>query len=767
MWGKSALAMNYFDSIGTAQDYGGNGQTHDETDAPPGVFASGGESAGLHATTTPSLDALLTKDSRTVLDVVDKLRRSGLSGIIQLPQIVVSGDQSSGKSSVLEAITEIPFPRKENLCTRFATEITLRRAPTTSIVTKIIPDKVRPATEKKLLEAFKSSIVDINELPGLMEEATNLMGLGDDGSGSARAFSRDILSIEIAGPGRPHLTLIDLPGLIHSENKNQSKEDVALIRGLVDDYIKEKRTIIMAVVSAKNDYANQIILNKCRDVDRKGHRTIGVITKPDFLEPDSENEASWIELAENRNIDFELGWHMLKNRSDKEADRSFADRNAAEAAFFAQGSYRQVSPSILGIESLRSRLSQVLYRHLRTELPALQKELNEKHREVCIELDRLGEKRSTVREQRRFLMIVSTTYQDIVKAAVDGSYEHEFFGFMNPNLPVDHEANNMRRLWAVVDHLNTQFASTMRRYGPKLKVKDAHGKTTISVSDGETLDSGYDSFASAQETIKRMDDVQRVRRILVRSRGRGLPGSFDPLIISQLFRKQSDNWKAIADYHVERVAAVCSDLVTVAINSTVSSDVAVKLQSLKLDTALTEQLDGAKAELKKIIDDTKHHPITYNPAYTAAVQKMRYEKHSAKLTQVVKAAEVTALDDMHRHQTLLDPTTVKNGMDALLEPDMDKLSAEEALDSQEAYYKEEAEYFISAVTKQVVERNLLRNLASKTISPILVGEMTDEEISFVAAEPEETTRMRNNLETRKATLEKGQATFRSALGQFK
>ena len=103
----------------------------------------------------------------------------------------MSGDQSSGKSSVLAAITEIPFPRKENLCTRFATEIVLRRAATASITTKIIPDKSRPSTEKKRLEAFKSSIVDFSELPNLMEEATELMGLGGDGTGTARAFSRD------------------------------------------------------------------------------------------------------------------------------------------------------------------------------------------------------------------------------------------------------------------------------------------------------------------------------------------------------------------------------------------------------------------------------------------------------------------------------------------------------------------------------------------------------------------------------------------------
>ncbi|TKA23455.1 hypothetical protein B0A50_07482 [Salinomyces thailandicus] len=106
-----------------------------------------------HTIGTTSLDTLQGPDSRKIVDNVDKLRRSGLSGIVQHPQLVVSGDQSSGKSSVLEAITEIPFPRKENLCTRFATEIILRRAPQASILTKIIPDELRPPTEKKRLEA--------------------------------------------------------------------------------------------------------------------------------------------------------------------------------------------------------------------------------------------------------------------------------------------------------------------------------------------------------------------------------------------------------------------------------------------------------------------------------------------------------------------------------------------------------------------------------------------------------------------------------------
>ena len=62
-----------------------------------------------------------------------------------------------------------------------------------------------------------------------------------------------------------------------------------------------------------SDFANQAILTKVRKVDPEGQRTLGIITKPDYLKTRA-SESLWINLAQNKNVYFELGWHMLKNR---------------------------------------------------------------------------------------------------------------------------------------------------------------------------------------------------------------------------------------------------------------------------------------------------------------------------------------------------------------------------------------------------------------------------------------------------------------------
>ena len=113
--------------------------------------------------------------------------------------------------------------------------------------------------------------------------------------------------MEVSGPTQPHLTLVDLPGLYHAPDESQNEEGVEFVESLVLSYIQSKRSVIMAVISAKSDIALQKVTAFTRKVDPDGNRTIGIITKPDTLPEDSDMERSFLQLANNKRLPFRLG----------------------------------------------------------------------------------------------------------------------------------------------------------------------------------------------------------------------------------------------------------------------------------------------------------------------------------------------------------------------------------------------------------------------------------------------------------------------------
>ncbi len=256
------------------------------------------------------LQCLNSAEQTELLNVVDELRAKGLSDFTSLPQLIVCGDQSSGKSSVLQAISGLVFPSKDNLCTRFATEVILRRASTKGLSVSIMPGQDRSAVDRERLLDFRYAIQNDEDFAALFDNAKQVMGLTDHSS----AFSKDILRVEILGPSQPQLTLVDLPGLIHSESKSLTTQDVELVTELVKSYMKNPRSIILAVITAKNDFSNQIILKRARELDPEGFRTLGIITKPDTLVKSSVGETSFLSLARNEEFEFKHGWHVVKNQ---------------------------------------------------------------------------------------------------------------------------------------------------------------------------------------------------------------------------------------------------------------------------------------------------------------------------------------------------------------------------------------------------------------------------------------------------------------------
>lgn len=135
----------------------------------------------------PSTTEMLGSQKQlALLNDIDKLRSHGVSQYVNLPQLIVCGDQSSGKRSVLEAISGLQFSTKDNLCTRFATEVILRHTPEARIAVKIVAGPERSIDERTKLDSFRRNLDNLNKFSSLIDDAKSYMGVADGSS----AFSR-------------------------------------------------------------------------------------------------------------------------------------------------------------------------------------------------------------------------------------------------------------------------------------------------------------------------------------------------------------------------------------------------------------------------------------------------------------------------------------------------------------------------------------------------------------------------------------------------
>ena len=613
---------------------------------------------------TDALNGLCSKDQLDLLDSVDCLRSQGISHYVSLPQIIVCGDQSSGKSSVLEAISGVSFPTKSNLCTRFPTELVLRKTQHIGVSVSIVPHHSRSETEQLSLGSFHEKLDGFDGLPVLVENAKAAMGISTHG----KAFSKDILRIEVSGPDRPHLTIVDLPGLIHSETRLQSASDVELVQDVVQTYMKEPRSIILAVVSAKNDYANQIVLKLARIADQKGNRTLGVITKPDTLIPDSESEAMYVSLARNQDVEFRLGWHVLKNMDSETGEWSLTDRDVKEEAFFSQGIWEELSRSLLGVDKLRSRLSKVLLGQIAAELPSLIDEIEIKSNACRSRLDKLGEPRATLDEQRRYLLHISQSFQSLVKASVDGTYNDPFFD------DAKSETGYQKRIRAVMQNLNLDFAEDLTRRGHRREITGSKETTRL---PGGVVPITRDEF---------LDHIQCLMR---RTRGRELPGTFNPMIVADLFLEQSVQWEAITRSHIDRVWKASREFLSLAAVYIADAATSKVLFQKIFEPALTQLLGSLNVKTAELLTPhQKSHPTTYNHYFTESLQKVRNERSKNEYSKIVKdffgvsTLEPSLYINQHKDLRQLVTALVQS-----TEPDMNRFACSEALDCMEAYYK--------------------------------------------------------------------------------
>jgi len=613
---------------------------------------------------TDALNKLCTKDQLDLLDSIDSLRSQGISHYVSLPQIIVCGDQSSGKSSVLEAISGVSFPVKSNLCTRFPTELVLRKTSQIGVSVSIVPHQSRSESERSSLSSFREELDGFEGLPVLIENAKAAMGILTHG----KAFSKDILRVEVSGPDRPHLTIVDLPGLVHSETKHQSASDVDLVQDVVQSYMKEPRSIILAVVSAKNDYANQIVLKLARAADKQGIRTLGVITKPDTLNAGSESEAMWVSLAKNQDVEFRLGWHVLKNMDSEMGEWSLTDRAVKEEEFFSQGKWQELPPSLLGIDTLRDRLSKLLLRQIAGELPSLIEEIDIKSKACRSRLDRLGEPRATLAEQRLYLLHISQSFQSLVKAAVDGTYNDPFFE------DAKSEPGYQKRVRAFIQNLNLEFAERIEKRGHRHEITDS--KKTSDIPRGVI-------------PIARDEFIEYIGQVMRRTRGRELPGTFNPMIVADLFLEQSTPWEAIARSHIDNVWNAAKAFLSLAVIYVADAATSKALFQKIFEPALTKlkkTLNEKTTEL--LVPHQKSHPITYNRYFSETLQKVRNERNKKEYTKILTGFfGVSSIEESIYTNQRKDLRQLLTLLLERTEPDMTRFACSEALDCMQAYYK--------------------------------------------------------------------------------
>ncbi|KAG0142500.1 hypothetical protein CROQUDRAFT_662450 [Cronartium quercuum f. sp. fusiforme G11] len=267
---------------GGQQDSNGPGKEHrpefdpSTTFLPAAALAYGltdTDSDPVEGSTAPTKDssAGLMQLTRKLIEIRSLLMSIDQDDTLILPSIVVIGSQSSGKTSVLEAIVGHEFlPKGHNMVTRRPLELTLIHTP---------PTTGNPSPK----EYLESPEFGPGRFHDFLEVQRRLTRLNQDVPDSVAVDDQPI-HLKVYSPHVPDLTLVDLPGYVQVSSMDQPEELREKISQLCERYIR-KPNLILAVCAADVDLANSPALRASKKVDPHGYRTIGVVTKLDLVEP--------------------------------------------------------------------------------------------------------------------------------------------------------------------------------------------------------------------------------------------------------------------------------------------------------------------------------------------------------------------------------------------------------------------------------------------------------------------------------------------------
>ena len=357
-------------------------------------------------------DNILFKKLRKLINLIDQLRDCGVQEYIQLPRIASLGTQSSGKSSVLESIVGLDFlPRGDGVVTRRPLELRLNHT---------MDGKPWAIFDERKGEKF----TDFNKVRETIEKLTDEVCAGEK-----NIVDKPIV-LNVYSQTCPDLTLIDLPGITRVPVGKQPKNIEEITKNMAKRYCEDPLTIILCVIAANSDIATSDGLKMAKELDKNGIRTLGVLTKLDIM--DKGTDAKKVLL--NQEIPLKLGYIAVKNRSkqDLKDKISMEETQRKEKEFFKNHPvYKHLPPSCFGNDVLIQKLTKILFRIIRDNLPGIIKSINDAIRRCEEELKFLGTPIPTD-EAGKISMIwnLLSEYCEIFKHILRGKYDPKRAGYL-------------------------------------------------------------------------------------------------------------------------------------------------------------------------------------------------------------------------------------------------------------------------------------------------------------------------------------------------
>ncbi|CAI2166175.1 6986_t:CDS:2 [Funneliformis geosporum] len=276
-----------------------------------------------------------TPSARDYIDIMVDIRNLGIFSNFEehTPTIVVFGDQSSGKSSVMTRLTGgLPMPRGSSKCTSTPFEIRMLQTeePIRRITLRYIEDRNRraiPPREVEFADITNSSKADIEKKlrdaqrylqnPSIRDIKSMLPA---DPSNDELPFTKNAVCLTIGGPTQKYsLSMVDLPGIVRNVEDNEK-----FVIALVKEYIKRDSAILVPIFQATSDIATQCAWRLAREADPNGLRTVGALTKIDRIIDYPNDDEKHLELANlvKGKGDHQIvnGVYVIRNRSSVEPD---------------------------------------------------------------------------------------------------------------------------------------------------------------------------------------------------------------------------------------------------------------------------------------------------------------------------------------------------------------------------------------------------------------------------------------------------------------